>query len=262
MNILNQEFKISSLNKGSNVSMNRFYVPFQAGLKNIWIDSPESHHILHVKRLKAGDNIVLFNGMGVECDARIVEIEGNRVGVEVNQYKTINKENRVGIDIAFAIPKGKRSHFLIQKCTELGVNKLIPTNYERSVVKLKPESSGKIEKWRKIAIEASKQCGRNTITEIGDVVDFENIIENSDSYDLPLFACNQPDSNNLKNTLQEHLKLNNIIGFIGPEGGFTSNEIEMAKEARCKFVSLGERTLRVETAAIAISAILSYHYST
>ena len=242
--------------------MNRFYVPFQAGLKSIWIDSSESHHIIHVKRLKTGDNIVLFNGMGIECNAEIVEINGNKVRVEANQYKTVNKENRVGVDIAFAVPKGKRSHFLIQKCTELGIRKLIPTNYAQSVVKLKAESSEKIEKWRKIAIEAAKQCGRNTITEIGDVVNFGDIIDNLDNYDLPLFACNQPDSNNLKNTLQEHLKVNNIVCFIGPEGGFTSNEIEMAKNAGCEFVSLGQRTLRVETAAIAVSAILSYHYST
>ena len=241
--------------------MNRFYVPFQAGLENIWIDSSESHHILHVKRLKIGNNVVLFNGMGVECDARIVEIERNRVRVEVNQYKVVNKENEVGIDIAFAVPKGKRSHFLIQKCTELGVHKLIPVNYARSVVKLKSESSEKIEKWRKLAIEASKQCGRNTITEICDVVDFGDITKNLDNYDLPLFACNQTDSNNLKNTLQEYPKPNNIISFIGPEGGFTSNEVEMAKKAGCKLVNLGQMTLRVETAAIAVSAILSYHYS-
>lgn len=241
--------------------MNRFYVPFHVGLRNVWIDSSESHHILHVKRLKTGDNIVLFNGTGDECSAEIVEISGSKVKVELSQSKTISKENRVGIDIAFAVPKGKRSHFLIQKCTELGVDKLIPTNYELSVVKLNSESSGKIEKWRKIAIESSKQCGRNTITEISDVVDFGDILEDAGNYDLSLFAYNQSDSNNLKNTLQEHLKPNNIIGFIGPEGGFTSNEIEMAKEARCKFVSLGQRTLRVETAAIAVSAILSYHYS-
>jgi len=241
--------------------MNRFYVPFHAGLKNLWIDSSESHHIVHVKRLKIGDPIIVFNGMGDECDAEIEEIKDNRVKVKINQQKTISKENRVGIDIAFAIPKGKRSHLLIQKCTELGVHKLIPTNYERSVVKLKDDCSAKIEKWQKIAIEASKQCGRNTITEIGKVVDFDNILKTVDSYDLLLFACNQSDSNNLKNTLQEHPKVNSIISFIGPEGGFTSNEIEMAKKAGCKFVSLGQRILRVETAAIAVSAILSYHYS-
>jgi 16S rRNA (uracil1498-N3)-methyltransferase len=242
--------------------MNRFYVPFHAGLKNLWIDSSESHHIIHVKRLKIGDSIIVFNGTGDEFEAEIEDIEDNRVNVRINQQKTISKENIVEIDIAFAIPKGKRSHLLIQKCTELGVHKLIPINYARSVVKLKDDCSVKIEKWQKIAIEASKQCGRNTITEIGNVVDFDNILNTSDSYDLPLFACSQSDSDNLKNTLQEHPKPNNILSFIGPEGGFTSNEIEMAKRAGCKFVSLGSQILRVETAAIAVSAILSYQYST
>ncbi|KHE90440.1 MAG: 16S rRNA (uracil(1498)-N(3))-methyltransferase [Candidatus Scalindua rubra] len=241
--------------------MNRFYVPFHAGLKNLWIDSSESHHITHVKRLKIGDNIIVFNGTGDEFEAEIVEIKDNRVNVEINQQKTISKENTAGIDIAFAIPKGKRSHLLIQKCTELGVHKLIPINYARSVVKLKDDCTVKIEKWQKIAIEASKQCGRNTITEIGEVVDFDSILNALEGYDLPLFACNQSDSNNLKNTLQEHPKPNSIISFIGPEGGFTSNEIEMAKKVGCKFISLGSRILRVETAAIAVSAILSYHYS-
>jgi len=241
--------------------MNRFYVPFHAGLKNLWIDSSESHHITHVKRLKIGDNIIVFNGMGDEFEAEIVEVKDNRVKVEINQQKTISKENTIEIDIAFAIPKGKRSHLLIQKCTELGVHKLIPTNYERSVVKLKDDCSVKIEKWQKIAIEASKQCGRNTITEIGEVVNFDNILKAIESYDLPLFTCNQSDSNNLKISLQEHPKVNSIISFIGPEGGFATNEIEMAKKAGCKFVSLGRRILRVETAAIAVSAILSYHYS-
>ena len=242
--------------------MNRFYVPFRAGLKNLWIDSSESHHIVHVKRLKIGDNIIVFNGIGDEFEAEIEYIEDNRVKVKINQQKTISKENSVGIVIAFAIPKGKRSHLLVQKCTELGAHKLIPVNYARSVVKLKDDCSVKIEKWQKIAIEASKQCGRNTITEIGEVVNFDSILNTTDSYDLPLFACNQSDSDNLKNTLQEHPKPNNILSFIGPEGGFTSNEIEMAKKAGCKFVSLGRQILRVETAAIAVSAILSYHYST
>jgi len=231
-------------------------------LKNLWIDSSESHHIVHVKRLKIGDNIIVFNGIGDEFEAEIEYIEDNRVKVKINQQKTISKENSVGIVIAFAIPKGKRSHLLVQKCTELGAHKLIPVNYARSVVKLKDDCSVKIEKWQKIAIEASKQCGRNTITEIGEVVNFDSILNTTDSYDLPLFACNQSDSDNLKNTLQEYQKPNNILSFIGPEGGFTSNEIEMAKKAGCKFVSLGRQILRVETAAIAVSAILSYHYST
>ena len=109
--------------------MNRFYVPFHAGLKNLWIDSSESHHIIHVKRLKIGDSIIVFNGTGDEFEAEIEDIEDNRVNVRINQQRTISKENIVEIDIAFAIPKGKRSHLLIQKCAELGVDCVIISNH-------------------------------------------------------------------------------------------------------------------------------------
>ncbi len=243
------------------MSVSRFCVPFHAGMKDIWIDGAETHHMLRVKRAKIGDLIILFNGRGDECSAEIIEVKGSKVKVKIGQIKAVSKESNVGIDIAFAIPKGKRSHFLIQKCAELGVQKLFPLHYERSVVKLKADCSGKIKKWQKIAVEASKQCGRNTITEINDVMDFGSILKCVGNYDISLFACNQSVSNNLKNILKEHQRVNNIISFIGPEGGFTSKEMEMAKEAGCEFVSLGQSTLRVETSAIVISAILSYHYS-
>ena len=243
------------------MSVSRFCVPFHAGMKDIWINGAETHHMLRVKRAKIGDLIILFNGRGDECSAEIIEVKGSKVKVKIGQIKAVSKESNVGIDIAFAIPKGKRSHFLIQKCAELGVQKLFPLHYERSVVKLKADCSGKIKKWQKIAVEASKQCGRNTITEINDVMDFGSILKCVGNYDISLFACNQSVSNNLKNILKEHQRVNNIISFIGPEGGFTSKEMEMAKEAGCEFVSLGQSTLRVETSAIVISAILSYHYS-
>lgn len=243
------------------MSVSRFCVPFHTGVKDIWIDGSETHHMLRVKRSRIGDRIVLFNGMGDECSAEIIEVKENKVKVKIGQIKTVSKENNVGIDIAFAIPKGRRSNFLIQKCAELGVQKLFSLHYERSIVKFKDSCSEKIERWRKIAVEASKQCGRNTITEINDVMDFGNILKSVGSYDISLFACSQSVSNNLKNILKEHQRVNKIISFIGPEGGFTPKEIGMAKEAGCEFVSLGQSILRVETSAIAISAILSYHYS-
>ncbi len=243
------------------MSVSRFCVPFHTGVKDMWIDGSETHHMLHVKRSRIGDQIVLFNGMGDECSAEIIEVKRNRVKVKICQIKTSSKASNVGIDIAFAIPKGKRSNFLIQKCAELGVQKLFPLHYERSIVRFKTDCSQKIERWRKIAVEASKQCGRNTLTEINDVMDFRSILNVVRNYDISLFACSQSFSNNLKDILKEHQEVNSIISFIGPEGGFTSKEMSMAKEAGCEFVSLGQHTLRVETSAIAISAILSNHYS-
>jgi len=85
------------------MSLNRICVPLHAGLKEMWIDGPETHHMLHVKRLGSGDRIVLFDGMGKEYDAEIVEISDNKVKVKICQIKTVNKENNVEIDIAFAI---------------------------------------------------------------------------------------------------------------------------------------------------------------
>ncbi|MCP5003064.1 MAG: 16S rRNA (uracil(1498)-N(3))-methyltransferase [Planctomycetes bacterium] len=242
------------------MSVNRFYAPFHSGLPDLWLDYSETHHLLHVKRLSVGDTIVLFNGVGEECDAEIVEVKSGRVKVGIGRIKAISREGGVGIDISFAIPKGRYSQFLVQKCTELGVRRLMPTHFERSVVRVKAGCSERIEKWKRVVIEASKQCGRNIITEVTAALDFEHTLEKVGEYDLSLVASSQSETKNLKNVLQVHQKVNNIIGFVGPEGGFTTREIDMARDAGCKFVDLGRQILRVETAAIAMSAILSYQY--
>ncbi|MDR4497605.1 MAG: 16S rRNA (uracil(1498)-N(3))-methyltransferase [Candidatus Scalindua sp.] len=242
------------------MSLNRFYAPFHSGLQDIWLDKAETHHLQHVKRMGIGDMFVLFNGEGEECDAKVIEVKGGRVRVEIGRIKAISRESKVRIDIAFAIPKGRYSQFLVQKCAELGVQRLIPLHYERSAVRIKSGCSDKIEKWKRVVIETSKQCGRNMITEIAAVENFDTLLKRVSDYDLSLFACSQSETNDFKNILKEHQKVNNIIGFVGPEGGFTTNEMRMAKEAGCQFVSLGEQILRVETAAIAISSILAYHY--
>ncbi|MDR4503869.1 MAG: 16S rRNA (uracil(1498)-N(3))-methyltransferase [Candidatus Scalindua sp.] len=242
------------------MSVNRFYAPFHHGLQDLWLDYSETHHLLHVKRVSVGDMIVLFNGLGDECDARIVEVKSGRAKVEIGRIKAISREGDVAIDIAFAIPKGRYSQFLVQKCTELGVQRLIPTHFERSVVRIKAGASDKIEKWKRVVIEASKQSGRNIITEITAVSEFDTVLKRVGDYDLSLVACSQSETNNFKNVLQEHQKIHSIIGFIGPEGGFTTREMHLARDAGCQFVNLGKQILRVETAAIAVSSILSYHY--
>lgn len=242
------------------MSVNRFYAPFHVGLQDVWLDYSETHHLLHVKRVGYGDMIILFNGLGDECDAKIVEVKRGRAKVEIGRIKAISREGSVAIDVAFAIPKGRYSQFLVQKCTELGVQRLIPTHFERSTVRIKAGCSDKIEKWKRVVIETSKQCGRNIVTEITAVSDFDTILKRVGDYDLSLFACSQSETNNFKNILQEHQKIHNIIGFIGPEGGFTPREMSMARDAGCQFVNLGKQILRVETAAIAISSILAYHY--
>ncbi len=237
----------------------RFYVPVNLHSKEVLVSGDETHHMIHVMRLGAGDSVCLFNGMGDECTGRIVEIVNSRVRVEIESVKSIGREIPVNITIAFSVPKGKRSDFLIQKCAELGVERLIPLQSERSIVKLYGEC--KITKWRKVVIEAAKQCGRNTVTDITDTLTFDKLLETVGSYDLALVACPSPDVPFLREVLKGHPEVKDVLCLIGPEGGFSDVEIEKAKNAGCVPVGLGTQTLRVETAAITISAMLMYAYA-
>ncbi|TLD42003.1 MAG: Ribosomal RNA small subunit methyltransferase E [Candidatus Jettenia ecosi] len=239
----------------------RFYIPNAPATNEIWLDGREAHHILHVKRAKLGAKITLFDGEGFEYLARITEIFHDTLKVCIEQSNAVDREAPVDITLAFSIPKGKLVTFLIQKCAELGVRTLIPIHCERSVVDIRDRSETKIEKWDKIVIEASKQCKRNSITKIKDVMPLDSLIKAAGNYDLSLIACTETHTKTLKGVLNEYPSLKKIICLIGPEGGFTNNEIEMAKEAGFVPISIGTSTLRIETAAIAITSMLLCFYA-
>ncbi|MDN3513606.1 MAG: 16S rRNA (uracil(1498)-N(3))-methyltransferase [Candidatus Brocadia sp.] len=239
----------------------RFYIPYTPTTREIWLNGKEAHHILHVKRAKLGNKITLFDGKGFEYLTHVTEISNDSLKVFIEQSKAIDREPGIDITLAFSIPKGKLVTFLIQKCAELGIKTLIPLHCTRSVVDIRNKSAEKIERWNKIAIEASKQCKRNFITTIEKVTPLDDLIKTVCSYDLSLIACTEPHTKTLKSVLCERPSVKKIICLIGPEGGFTRDEIEMAEKAGCIPISLGRSTLRIETAALAISSILLYAYS-
>lgn len=239
----------------------RFYLPHAPTTREIWLHGEEAHHILHVKRAKLGSKITLFDGKGVEYLVRITEILHDKLKVFIEEYRSVDREPGIDITLAFSIPKGKLVTFLIQKCAELGVKALIPLHCKRSVVDIRNKSGDKIERWNKVAIEASKQCKRNFITKIEDVMPFDSLVKTVHNYDLSLIACTEPHTKRLKSLLSEHTSVKKIICLIGPEGGFTQTEIEMAEKAGCLPVSMGHSILRIETAAIAISSMLLYAYT-
>ncbi len=216
---------------------------------------------MHVKRAKLGSKITLFDGKGFEYIAHIAEILHDKLKVSIEQSKAVDRDPGIDITIAFSVPKGKLVTFLIQKCAELGVKTLIPLYCKRSVVDIRDKADGKIERWDKIAIEASKQCKRNFVTNIKNVIPFDDVIKDVCTYDLSLIACTEPDTKPLKSHLNEHPSAKKILCLIGPEGGFTRSEISMAEKAGCVPISIGHSTLRIETAAIAISSMLLYAYS-
>ncbi|OQZ01205.1 MAG: hypothetical protein B6D34_14000 [Candidatus Brocadia sp. UTAMX1] len=239
----------------------RFYLSYTPETQEIWLDGGEAHHILHVKRAKPGTKITLFDGKGFEYQARVIEILRDKVKLFIEQSRAVDRESPVNITIAFSIPKGKHAPFLIQKCAELGVQTLIPIFCKRSVVDIRDTAGEKIERWKKIVIETSKQCKRNYITRIENIISFADLVKNAHHFDLPLIACIEPYAKTLKSLVHDYPSAKKIVCMIGPEGGFTENEIGAAKEANCMPVVIGNSTLRVETAAIAISSMLLYAYS-
>jgi len=238
----------------------RFFIPEISTQPDLWIEGREAHHILRVKRAKLGEKITLFDGKGSEYETRIVEVLRDKLKVVVENSSAVNREPNVDITIAFSVPKGKRSNFLIQKCSELGVGTLIPLFCERSVVDIRDKSSEKIEKWNKIVIETSKQCKRNLLTIIKDVMTIKDFVKTMNGYDLSLIACHGSDTKTLKTILNTRTAIKNVVCLIGPEGGFTDREIGLAVEMGCIPISLGNSAMRIETAAIAVCSMLQYEY--
>ena len=243
----------------------RFYCPFLPKEGEVWVGGSEAHHMLHVLRLKPGQKVYLFDGRGTEATGRILEALKDRARLEIEESAQISREARVAITLAFSIPKGQRAEVLVEKVCELGVRRLVPIECQRSVVKLKQEGSQKLEKWRKRAIEAAKQCGRAYVTEVEGMTSFPVLLEETSRHELALLASTDPGVRPLQEVIGEHPAVGArcnvpLLCIVGPEGGFTEEEVERAKGAGCLEVGMGPRILRTETASIALVSILHFAY--
>ena len=148
--------------------------------------------------------------------------------------------------------------YIVEKSTELGVTSLIPLVTRRTIVR--PDSGScdrKIARWRKLAIVASKQCGRTEVPEIRPVIDINGIVKKFDEYDLVLFACFNDSTITLTAALSVEIK-GKILVVIGPEGGFSDEEIGLAQGVNVKRVSLGRRVLKSDTAGLYVLSVLIY----
>lgn len=227
----------------------RFYLncPLAPGL--VHLDGPEAHHLAAACRLRPGDLVCLFNGDGKEYPGRITHVERKHVEIEIQEVRTPDRELPFVIELAAPIPKGDRAQFLIEKLTELGVTTFIPLATQRSVI-LPRET--KLEKLQRYVIEASKQCGRNRLMEIRPLADWKEYVAEGT---LPhqRFLAHPGEAGKLP--LLE--KKGNLALAVGPEGGFTAEEIALARNNGWNLVDLGPRILRIETAALVLAGIAS-----
>jgi len=231
----------------------RYFVEKPIDGENAVLIDDEAHHIRTVMRAKPGDTIVVFDGTGREFDAQIEQVDRRRVELQITDTRTVDRESRVEVTIAAALPKGNRQRWLVEKLVELGCARLIPLRTKRSIVK--PDKSG--EKLERMVLEATKQCGRNRLMEIAAPLDFQDLIARDDLPDRRLIAHPPELAGDRAAKIDWSESADPVIAAIGPEGGFAEEEVDAALAAEWVCASLGRRVLRLETAAEYLAARLT-----
>jgi 16S rRNA (uracil1498-N3)-methyltransferase len=215
--------------------------------------SPEAgQHVGVVLRMQPGDSITLFCGDNRELDALLVAVHKKRVSVKIVAERVVNRESPREIHLAQAISKGERMEFVMQKAVELGVASISPIITSRSVVKLDPaRMEKKLAQWQAIAIAACEQSGRNQIPLINNACSLDDYLQQNK---LPLKFVLDPRES--KTWRDYDFDQSELALLIGPEGGFSEEELKQIFSAGFNPLRLGPRVLRTETAAIAALSVL------
>lgn len=245
--------------------MPKFFVKQEQVKDNtIVIIGEDVNHIKNVLREKVGSQLVICNNSTTQdYQCEITKIQEDRIECCILEILESNVESNIKVTIMQGLPKADKMELVIQKAVELGVYDMIPVEMKRCVVKLKDKDRAKkIQRWQKISEVAAKQCGRNCIPEIHDVISLKNICNLCKEYDIVLVAYENETENTLKEELQklkqsqkEELK---IAVLIGPEGGIAPEEVKQLQEVGAKSITLGKRILRTETVALNVLSIMMY----
>ena len=239
--------------------MPRFYVPQPQILNGVLkVEGSEVKHIRKVLRLKAGDQVIIFDGLGKEYAGIIVEEESSSVMIKIQNIFFSKKDSPLEVTLAQSLLKGEKMDFLIQKATELGVKEIIPFFSSRSVPLLeKSRRLKRLHRWERIAIEASKQCGRGVVPKIESLQDYSEMLQTASPDTLRLILWER-EGIKLKEILDRLEEKTKIFFIIGPEGGFSQEEVGEAKKVGFIPVTLGTRILRAETVSLCLLSILQY----
>lgn len=229
--------------------------------EEITLEGDDLKHLSQVLRLRPGDTIHVFDGSGIEYEASIISSDKSRAIARINTSFQNKTEPETRVTLFQGVPKGEKMELIIQKGVELGVHSIVPVITSRTVVKLnKKDSEKKAERWTKISIEAAKQCRRAYVPQILEPISFDEALVKAEDFSAVLLLY----ENEGKKCLKERLKCYNINKikdialFVGPEGGFTLEEVRNYTDKGYDIVSLGKRILRVETATISVLSIIMY----
>lgn len=248
--------------------MARFFVPGEIEPGSmVVLDGQDARHIHRVLRLGLGDEIEILDGTGKEYRACIASANGERVAASVlTEGRQVCREPSVFITILQGLPKGDKMDEVVKKNTEIGVSRFVPVITERSVARPDPSGAAKrVERWRRIAREASKQAGRQRVPEVLDIVGFQDSLyyvasemKRTDHGGLFLIPWELEGSRGIRDVLREHSGAQEVLCFIGPEGGFSHDEVRQAVQLGATTCGLGPRILRTETAGLVVSSLILY----
>ncbi|GIO27591.1 16S rRNA (uracil(1498)-N(3))-methyltransferase [Ornithinibacillus bavariensis] len=245
--------------------MQRYFIP-KANWQNntISIEGDDAHHIIRVMRMQAGDKIICNKLDASAAICEITELNTDSVTAEVLEWLESNTELPVNVTIAQGLPKGDKIELVLQKGTELGAYAFIPFQAERSVVKWDARKTDKkLIRFSKIVKEASEQSHRNRIPEIRQAMNLSQLIQEGQRYDIKLFAYEEEAKTNefhsFSSVINQVKNDDHILICIGPEGGFSQEEVTSLKQHDFIPVRLGPRILRTETAALYALSSISYH---
>jgi len=243
--------------------MRRFYLPpSECHGDRLLLTEREAHHAADVLRVKTGDEVSVLDGAGSELICRVATVARKKVDLEVQRRATAPPPP-CQITLVQAIPKGKILEAIIQKATELGAWRIIPLLSQRVTTHLEGDSiEAKAEKWRQTAIEAIKQCGQRFLPQMETPITLPALLARHEKFDLTLVASLREDSRHLRAYFPASAPRPKTLQiWIGPEGDFTSEELDLIQAAGALPITLGPLVLRSETAALCALSIINHELS-
>jgi len=235
----------------------RYFVESPITSDRATLAGPEAHHLIHVMRVKRGSRIVLFDGSGAEFTAAVENVGRSDLELNILARKAIDRELPLAIALGVALPKGDRQKWLVEKAVELGVAKLTPLRTERAVAQPVEQA---LDRLHRAVVEASKQCGRNRLMEIERPRNWADFVEDTAAEPCRLLA-HPRGFHRGAGPLPHEKPPNSVMLAVGPEGGFSPDEITLAVAAGWHTIDLGRRILRIETAALLLTAMVTQWYA-
>lgn len=242
----------------------RFYAPpgaFNLEEQTVALAADEARHLRDVLRLKPGDEVYVFDGKAREFQCHVVSTNRDSAELRIDaEAEPAKPESHLQLDLCVALLKGEKFDLVVQKATELGATRIVPliTRYADIHLRDERDADKRVARWQRIALEAAKQSGRAFVPEVSRPVSFESIVgETAETNDAPVrLMFSERGGGPVSEILAREVKA--ITALVGSEGGWSDEEIELARAKNFHVVTLGGRILRAETAAIAVTALLQH----